>query len=87
MGMTFTACGQNNNKKTKTEMKTLVAYFSATGTTKAVAKDLAEVTGATLYEIKPEVKYTAEDLNWNVKTSRSSVEMQDRSSRPASKKI
>ena len=83
MGMTFTACGQNNNKKTKTEMKTLVAYFSATGTTKAVAKDLAEVTGATLYEIKPEVKYTAEDLNWNVKTSRSSVEMQDRSSRPA----
>ena len=83
MGMAFTACGQNNNKKTNTEMKTLVAYFSATGTTKAVAKDLAEVTGATLYEIKPEVKYTAEDLNWNVKTSRSSVEMQDRSSRPA----
>ncbi len=83
MGMAFTACGQNNGKKTNTEMKTLVAYFSATGTTKAVAEDLAEVTGATLYEIKPEVKYTAEDLNWNVKTSRSSVEMQDRSSRPA----
>ena len=82
-GLAFTACGQNNNKKTNTEMKTLVAYFSATGTTKAVAEDLAEVTGATLYEIKPEVKYTAEDLDWNVKTSRSSVEMQDRSSRPA----
>jgi len=82
-GMAFTACGQNNNKKSSTEMKTLVAYFSATGTTEAVAKDLAEVCGASLYEIKPEVKYTAADLDWTVKTSRSSVEMQDRSSRPA----
>ena len=82
MGLTLTACGQNN-KKHNHEMKTLVAYFSATGTTEAVAKDLAEVTGATLYEIKPEVKYTAADLDWTVKTSRSSVEMQDRSSRPA----
>ena len=81
-GMAFAACGQNN-KKTNAEMKTLVAYFSATGTTEAVAKDLAEVTGATLYEIKPEVKYTAADLDWTVKTSRSSVEMQNRSSRPA----
>ena len=80
--MALAACGQNN-KKTNAEMKTLVAYFSATGTTEAVAKDLAEVTGATLYEIKPEVKYTAADLDWTVKTSRSSVEMQDRSSRPA----
>lgn len=42
------ACGQNNKK----EKKTLVAYFSATGTTEAVAKNLAEVAGATLYEIK-----------------------------------
>ena len=54
LAMTLTACGQNNKK----EMKTLVAYFSATGTTEAVAQDLAEVTGGTLYEIKPEVKYT-----------------------------
>ena len=77
MLLTLTACSQNSN------MKTLVAYFSATGTTEAVAKDLAEVTGATLYEIKPEVKYTADDLDWTVKTSRSSVEMQDKSSRPA----
>ena len=52
--------------KTK-EMKTLVAYFSATGTTEAVAKDLAQVAGATLYEIKPEVKYTAADLDWRDK--------------------
>jgi len=79
LALTLTACGQNNKK----EMKTLVAYFSATGTTEAVAKDLAEVTGGTLYEIKPEVKYTAADLDWRDKASRSSVEMQDKSSRPA----
>ncbi|MBP5383100.1 MAG: NAD(P)H-dependent oxidoreductase [Bacteroidales bacterium] len=76
--LSLSACGQNSN-----EMKTLVAYFSATGTTEAVAKDLAEVTGATLYEIKPEVKYTDADLDWRDKTSRSSVEMQDPGSRPA----
>ena len=79
LALTLTACGQNSKK----EMKTLVAYFSATGTTEAVAKDLAEVTGGTLYEIKPEVKYTAADLDWRDKTSRSSVEMQDKDSRPA----
>lgn len=77
--LTLTACGQNNKK----EMKTLVAYFSATGTTKTVAEDLAEVAGATLYEIKPEVKYTAADLDWRDKQSRSSLEMADKSSRPA----
>ena len=76
--MFINACGQNKN-----EMKTLVAYFSATGTTEAVAKVLAVVTGATLYEIKPEVKYTAADLDWRDKSSRSSVEMQDKNSRPA----
>ena len=78
MTLMLTACGQN-----KKEMKTLVAYFSATGTTEAVAKDLAEVTSATLYEIKPEVKNTAADLDWRDKTSRSSVEMQNKNSRPA----
>ena len=77
--LTLSACGQNSKK----EMKTLVAYFSATGTTEAVAKDLAEVAGATLYEIKPEVKYTTADLDWRDKQSRSSVEMNDKSSRPA----
>jgi flavodoxin len=82
IALAVVACGQKNQTKTN-EMKTLVAYFSATGTTEAVAKDLAEVTGATLYEIKPEVKYTAEDLDWTSKESRSSVEMQDKASRPA----
>ena len=86
--MALTAgCGQNNKKNKENtdeqDSKTLVAYFSATGTTAAVAKTLASVTDATLYEIKPEVKYTAEDLDWTVKTSRTTLEMQDKSSRPA----
>lgn len=72
-------CGNNNAK----EMKTLVAYFSATGTTEAVARDLAELTGATLYEIKPEVRYTDADLDWRDRNSRSTIEMKDKSSRPA----
>ena len=64
-------------------MKTLVAYFSATGTTEQVAKELADITGGTLYEIKPEVRYTDEDLDWHDRNSRSSVEMMNRNSRPA----
>lgn len=63
--------------------KKLVAYFSASGVTGSVAKKLAEAVGAELYEIRPAVKYTPADLNWNDKTSRSSVEMGDKSSRPA----
>ncbi len=63
--------------------KKLVAYFSASGVTAKVAKKLAEAAGADLYEIKPAVPYTSADLNWNDKQSRSSVEMGDRSSRPA----
>lgn len=63
--------------------KKLVAYFSASGVTADVAKKLAEAADAALYEIKPEVPYTKEDLNWMDKQSRSSVEMSDKSSRPA----
>ena len=62
--------------------KILVAYFSASGVTGSVAKKLAEATGADLYEIRPAVKYTSADLNWNNSNSRSSVEMKDKSSRP-----
>lgn len=62
--------------------KTLVAYFSASGVTRRAAEDLAEVTGSTLYEILPETPYTAADLNWNNKNSRSSVEMNDPDFRP-----
>ena len=61
----------------------LVAYFSASGVTGSVAKKLAEATGADLYEIRPAVPYTQADLNWNNSSSRSSVEMRDKSSRPA----
>lgn len=65
------------------DRKILVAYFSCSGVTKAVAEKLAAITGADLYEIKPEVPYTEADLDWNDKKSRSSVEMRDALSRPA----
>ena len=63
--------------------KILVAYFSATGTTAKVAKKLAAGIGADIYEIRPEVKYAKADLNWMNKNSRSSVEMNNKSIRPA----
>jgi flavodoxin len=63
--------------------KTLVAYFSASGVTAALAKTLAEAAGSDLYEIKPEVPYTKADLDWTDKKSRSTIEMQDSSFRPA----
>ena len=63
--------------------KTLVAYFSASGVTKRVAENLAKAAGADLFEIVPEQLYTDADLNWNNSKSRSSVEMNDRSARPA----
>ena len=63
--------------------KVLVAYFSASGVTAKVAANLAKAVGADLFEIVPEVPYTKADLNWMSKKSRSSVEMADRSSRPA----
>lgn len=65
------------------ENKSLVTYFSASGVTKKVAEKLAEAAGADLFEIKPEVAYTEADLNWMDKKSRSSIEMNDKSFRPA----
>ena len=62
--------------------KTLVVYFSASGTTARVARNLASAIGADLFEIVPETAYTSADLNWQNKQSRSSVEMSDHSSRP-----
>lgn len=64
-------------------MNALVAYFSAGGTTARAAKALAKAAGADLYEIRPAVPYTRADLNWMDRNSRSSVEMNDRHSRPA----
>ena len=63
--------------------RALVAYFSASGITKKLASSLATSIGADLFEIEPEQKYTDEDLDWQNHNSRSSVEMNDRSSRPA----
>ena len=62
--------------------KALVTYFSASGVTAKLAKRLADGIGADLHEIKPETPYTSADLDWRNKSSRSSVEMDDRSSRP-----
>ncbi len=66
--------------------KKLVAYFSASGTTKKVAEMVATAAEADFLEIAPEVPYTSEDLNWMNKKSRSSVEMNDKTFRPAMKK-
>lgn len=63
--------------------KTLVTFFSASGVTANVAKVLAEAVSADLKEIKAEVPYTKEDLDYMNPQSRSSVEMKDKSSRPA----
>ena len=60
----------------------LVAYFSASGVTAKVAENLADSIGADLFTIEPEVPYTVADLGWNNKKSRSSIEMDDVSSRP-----
>jgi len=74
---------QNNGKENPVKSEnTLVAYFSATGTTKRVAENLAKATGADIYEIKPLKPYTSADLNWHDSNSRSSVEMNDPKSRP-----
>ena len=62
--------------------KILVAYFSATGTTADAAKRLADAVKGDLFEIRPAVPYTAADLDWTDKHSRSTLEMKDPASRP-----
>lgn len=62
--------------------KRLVAYFSASGTTKKVAEMIAEAGGFDLHEITPKVLYTKEDLNWMDKKARSTIEMSDKKIRP-----
>ena len=63
--------------------KTLIAYFSAQGSTAKLAKTLAAAAEAELYEIKPAVPYERRDLNWMDKKSRTTLEMQDPNCRPA----
>ena len=86
MTMSFAACAQNKGEKSmQIESKPLVVYFSATGTTAKAARMIAEVTGGTLYEIVPQQAYTSDDLDWNDRQSRSSVEMNNPQARPALK--
>ena len=63
--------------------KILVAYFSASGTTAKLAANLASAINADLHEIQPQILYTREDLDWTNRKSRSSMEMNDKSFRPA----
>ena len=68
------------------ENNILIAYFSATGTTKKRAEQIAQLTGGDLFEIEPVEPYTEEDLDWHNEESRSSIEMKDLTSRPKIKK-
>ena len=69
--------------KSNTGKDTLVVVFSATGTTKGVAEKIASITDADLYEIIPAEPYSDADLNWNDKNSRTTIEQNDASVRPA----
>ena len=73
---------QEAKENSKMNKKILVAYFSATGNTRRVAQNLAKAVEADIYEIKPAKPYSDADLDWTNKSSRSSVEMADHSSRP-----
>ena len=63
--------------------RVLVAFFSASGVTRRAAENIAKATGGDLYEIVPETPYSARDLDWTDKNSRSTVEMNDPDCRPA----
>jgi len=63
--------------------KTLVAYFSCSGVTEQLAKTLASVVDGDLYKIEPAIPYTTADLNWRDSNARSTIEMNDKKSRPA----
>lgn len=87
LAICFTAYAQKKEKQNmdSNSSKTLVAYFSATGTTAKAARSIADITGGELFEIAPQNLYTDADLDWNDKQSRSSVEMNNAQSRPALK--
>lgn len=85
IAMCLNTHAQQNENPDANASKTLVAYFSATGTTAEAAKQLAKVTGGELYRIAPKTAYTSADLDWHNKQSRSSIEMNDPKSRPALK--
>lgn len=71
----------DNDTNSSSNSKTLVVYYSATGSTKAVAETIADTSGADLFEITPVDPYTSDDLNWTDDNSRVSVEHNDESKR------
>ena len=81
------ACSQNKVKKTMEKKKVLVVYFSATGTTRQVAKQIAKIADADICEITPAKPYSSADLDWTNKQSRSSVEMNNPKARPEIKAV
>lgn len=76
---------KENNTEDSSESKSIICYFSASGTTAKAAQRIADITGFPVYEIVPESVYTEADLDWRDSLSRSSVEMRDFSIRPALK--
>ena len=66
-------------------MSKIVCYFSCSGVTKSMASIISDTIGADIFEIEPSIPYTSEDLDWTNKNSRTSVEMNDKSSRPSIK--
>ena len=81
------AFSQNNVKETMEKKKVLVVYFSATGTTEQVAKQIAKTADADICEITPAKPYSSADLDWTNKQSRSSVEMNNPKARPELKAL
>ena len=79
------ACSQNKSQNIMEKKKVLVVYFSATGTTRQVAKQIAKIADADICEIIPTKPYSSADLDWTNKQSRSSVEMNNLKARPAIK--
>jgi Flavodoxins len=89
---TLVVCAQKNRTDNNTEIENqtqgkntkniLVAYFSCTGNTRSLAEQIAQAAKAELYEIKPEIPYSTEDLNWRNSSSRANIEHNNSSSRP-----
>ena len=81
------ACSQNKSQNIMEKKKVLVVYFSATGTTSQVGKQIATIADADICEITPLTPYSDADLDWTNKQSRSSLEMSDSTARPKIKAV